>query len=112
MQYQVEKLINYKLSFYVPETHLEEVKQAVFAAGAGRQGDYEHCCWQCLGQGQFKPLPGANPMIGTVDALTFVPEYKVEILCTADCIESVVQALKSSHPYEEPAYEVVRLERY
>ncbi|WP_232505592.1 NGG1p interacting factor NIF3 [Legionella clemsonensis] len=108
----MEKLINYKLSFYVPKSHLEQVKQAVFTAGAGRQGDYEYCCWQCLGQGQFKPLAGANPAVGTINTLTVVPEYKVEMICSANCIDKVVQALKFTHPYEEPAYEVVRLENY
>ncbi|CEK10593.1 Nif3-like dinuclear metal center hexameric protein [Legionella hackeliae] len=104
--------MDFKLAFYVPESHLELVKQALFDAGAGRQGDYEHCCWQCQGQGQFKPLSGANPTIGTINALTFVSEYKVEMLCSASHIEKVVEALKTSHPYEEPAFEVIRLERY
>ncbi|WED44410.1 YqfO family protein [Legionella cardiaca] len=108
----MEKLAQYKLTFYVPESHIEQVKQAVFDAGAGRLGNYEHCCWQCLGQGQFKPLTEANPTIGTPNILTFVSEYKVEMLCSAKHIAKVVQALKSSHPYEEPAFDVVRLESY
>ncbi|MDI9819443.1 MULTISPECIES: YqfO family protein [unclassified Legionella] len=108
----MEELNRYKLSVYVPESHLEQVKQALFEAGAGRQGDYEHCCWQCLGQGQFKPLPGANPAIGTLNTLTLVSEYKVEMLCDAAHIKAAVKALRASHPYEEPAYEVVYLEGY
>lgn len=63
----MEKLAShYKINFYVPESHLEIVKQALFDAGAGRQGDYDQACWQCLGQGQFRPLKGANPSIGTL----------------------------------------------
>ncbi|KTD20274.1 structural toxin protein (hemagglutinin/hemolysin) RtxA [Legionella lansingensis] len=108
----MERVEQYKLAFYVPESHLDQVKQALFNAGAGRQGDYEQCCWQCLGQGQFKPLTGANPTIGHVETLTFVPEYKVEMVCSAANVKHVVQALRANHPYEEPAFEVVRLENY
>ena len=107
----MEKLAShYKISFYVPESHLEIVKQALFDAGAGRQGDYDQACWQCLGQGQFRPLKGANPSIGTLQKLTFVPEYKVEMLCSGAFLNAAVQALKTSHPYEEPAFDVIRLE--
>lgn len=53
----------YKLCFYVPESHLDVVKQAVFAAGGGRIGAYDSCCWQSLGQGQFRPLDGSQPYL-------------------------------------------------
>ena len=52
----------YKLVFFVPESHLDVVKEAVFATGAGRMGHYSHCCWQILGEGQFMPMPGAHPL--------------------------------------------------
>ncbi|MEH6542063.1 MAG: hypothetical protein V7748_18580, partial [Halopseudomonas sp.] len=51
----------YKLCFFVPASHVEQVKQAVFAAGAGRLGNYDSCSWQVLGQGQFRPLSGSEP---------------------------------------------------
>ena len=54
----------YKLCFYVPESHLESVKQAVFEAGAGAIGDYRDCCWQVKGQGQFRPMAGSQPFLG------------------------------------------------
>jgi hypothetical protein len=54
----------YKLCFFVPESHLETVKEAIFEAGAGRIGDYDRCCWQVLGDGQFRPLPGSQPFSG------------------------------------------------
>ncbi len=99
----------YKLCFYVPEAHLETVKHAVFNAGGGRIGDYEHCCWQVLGQGQFRPGPQANPYLGQAGKLEKVMEYRVELVCADECIEGVVAALKQAHPYEEPAYDVVLL---
>ena len=51
----------YSLCFYVPESHVEEVKQALFDAGAGRIGDYGSCAWQVLGTGQFQPMEGSEP---------------------------------------------------
>jgi hypothetical protein len=95
----------YKLCFYVPESHLDAVKTAVFAAGAGRIGDYDQCCWQISGQGQFRPLPGSQPFIGETGALEIVEEYRVEMVCVDDRIKAAVAALKSAHPYEEPAFD-------
>lgn len=100
----------YKLVFFVPESNKDMVKQAVFAAGAGTIGDYEHCCWEVLGDGQFRPLPGANPHIGHVSQLEKVKEFRVELVCENCCIKEVITALKQAHPYEEPAYDVWRLE--
>jgi hypothetical protein len=99
----------YKLVFFVPESHLESVKTAVFNAGAGCVGHYDHCCWQVLGQGQFRPLAGATPFIGTLDKLEVLPEYRVEMICGDEWIGAAVAALRSSHPYEEPAFDVSRL---
>lgn len=101
-----------KLCFYVPATHLETVKSAVFVAGAGRIGNYEHCAWQVTGQGQFRPLAGSNPFIGAQDQLETLEEYRVEMVCDDHCIVAVVAALRAAHPYEEPAFDVVRLENF
>ena len=102
----------FKLVFYVPETAKEAVKQAVFQAGAGTIGDYEHCCWEVQGEGQFRPLPGAQPHIGRINKLETVSEYRVEMVCNDDRIQAAVKALKAAHPYEEPAYDVWRLELF
>ncbi|MCR9191301.1 MAG: NGG1p interacting factor NIF3 [Gammaproteobacteria bacterium] len=100
----------YLLHFLVPETHLESVKEAIFATGAGEIGHYAHCAWQTLGMGQFMPLSGSNAFIGVVDTLEKVAEYKVEIACEQTRLEAAVTALKKSHPYETPAYHVVKCE--
>jgi hypothetical protein len=100
----------YKLCFYVPESHLEPVKAAVFAAGAGRIGAYDACCWQVKGQGQFRPLQGSTPFIGTQGSVEHVDEYRVELICENAHIHAAVAALKLAHPYEEPAYDVLRVE--
>ena len=99
----------YKLCFFVPEAQLEQVKAAVFEAGAGRIGNYDCCAWQTSGQGQFRPDAQANPFIGKSGELETVIEYKVELVCSDEFISSVVSALKNAHPYEEPAYDVIKL---
>lgn len=99
----------YKLVFFVPQSHLDLVKTAVFDAGAGRIGQYDQCCWQVLGQGQFRPRAGANPFVGAQDQLKVLLEYRVEMVCADELITQAVAALRASHPYEEPAFEVMRL---
>ncbi len=99
----------YKLCFYVPESHLDAVKQAVFAAGAGRIGAYDSCCWQVLGQGQYRPLEGSQPYLGQPGQLQLVAEWKVELVVADDVIHDSVKALKRAHPYETPAFDVWRL---
>jgi len=100
----------FKISVFIPESHLEPVKTAMFAAGAGRIGDYDSCSWQCLGSGQFRPLNGASPYIGQQGTLETVQEYKVEMVCADELIKAAIAAMKQAHPYEEPAYDVWRLE--
>lgn len=102
----------YKLSFFVPQSHVEVVKSAVFAAGGGRIGAYDHCSWQVLGLGQFRPLDGSQPFIGQAGLVEQVEEWKVELVVSDELMGAVVAALKQSHPYETPAYEVWRLEDF
>ncbi|AKV97742.1 hypothetical protein SAMN04487869_12737 [Marinobacter sp. DSM 26671] len=100
----------YKMCYFVPETHVEKTKQALFDAGAGRIGDYDSCAWQCLGRGQFRPLEGSDPFLGHAGEIEAVDEYKVELVCADELIKDALAALKQAHPYEEPAYEIYRME--
>jgi len=99
----------HKLTYYVPESHLAATKAAVFSAGAGRVGAYDCCCWQVRGTGQFRPLAGSRPFLGREGELEEVPEFRVEMVCADEHVARVVTALKAAHPYQEPAYDVVRL---
>lgn len=98
-----------RLSFYVPATDVEVVKQALFEAGAGRIGNYDCCAWQTLGTGQFRPLDGATPAVGQVGQVELVDEYRVEMVLAEDVIKPVLAALTQAHPYEEPAYGVFQM---
>jgi hypothetical protein len=102
----------YKLGFYVPESHLDQVKAALFTVGAGRIGNYDSCCWQTLGAGQFRPLEGSQPYLGTQGTVEQVAEYRVELVVAEAVIREAVAALRASHPYEEPAFDVLWMERF
>ncbi len=94
----------YLINFYVPSTHLENVKMAMFEAGAGKIGNYTNCTWQVAGQGQFMPMEGSDPYIGKIREIEKVVDYKVEMICSEDKLQAAIIALKKSHPYETMAY--------
>ena len=89
---------------FIPQSHKELVKQAMFQAGAGMLGNYDSCCFEHSGIGQFRPLQGSSAYVGAVGVLEFVEEIRVEMMCEASKLPAVIQALKASHPYETPAY--------
>lgn len=99
----------YKLNFYVPASHVEQVKRALFEHGAGRFGDYDQCAWQVLGEGQFRPLTGSAPFLGNINQIEHVSEYKVEMVCADDTIKTIVKTLLACHPYQQPAYEIYKI---
>lgn len=96
----------HKISFYVPETHLEKVKDALFEIGAGKLGNYDLCCWQTKGEGQYRPLKNSNPFKGYENKIEKEPEFLVEMVCEDSILDSVIQALLKTHPYETPAFSV------
>jgi hypothetical protein len=101
--------MNRKLVVFVPTAALEAVRDALFAAGAGRIGAYERCSWYTEGTGTFLPLPGAEPTIGEVGGEERVPEMRLETVFPAERHDDVVAALRRAHPYEEPAFDVYAL---
>lgn len=100
----------YQLCVYVPESHVEELKAALFDKGAGRIGEYDSCAWETEGVGQFRPLQGSNAFVGEVGEVERVREFKVEMVCEKKYIKAVLQALVDVHPYETPAYHVYKIQ--
>lgn len=92
------------LAVYVPTRHAESLKQALFAAGAGRIENYSNCCWQTDGIGQFKPEIGSTPHLGQQGKIHTEPELKIEFILAASLQETIIATLKQHHPYETPAY--------
>lgn len=95
-----------KLVTYVPVEDKERVLEALFAAGAGAIGNYSECSFSTSGEGTFKPGNGANPTKGVLGERHTEKEHKVEVVLQKHQISQVVSALKSSHSYEEVAYEL------
>jgi dinuclear metal center YbgI/SA1388 family protein len=98
-----------KWVIFVPGPAADAVRSAVFAAGAGQIGDYSHCSWTVTGSGQFLPAVGATPAIGAVGSLQRLPEDRVEVIAPAAIRDRVLAAMRSAHPYQEPAFDVFAL---
>jgi len=98
-----------KLVTFVPEGHLDAVSRAVFDAGAGRIGQYTSCSFRSTGTGTFFGEAGTNPAVGQAGRLELAPEVRLEIVTPLARAEAVVKALRAAHPYEEPAFDLVRL---
>ncbi len=96
----------YKLCVYIPESHLEQVKSALFAVGAGSYEAYDCCSWQVKGTGQFRPLEGSSPFIGSAGEVETVEEYRVEMIVEKSLAKDVINALHEAHPYEVPAFDL------
>ena len=99
----------HKLVWFVPEEALDVTRDAVFAAGAGRIGDYERCSWYTAGTGTFLGGEGAEPTIGAAGREERTPELRVETVVPGVRVEAVVAALVAEHPYEEVAYDLYPL---
>ncbi|KAF2220064.1 GTP cyclohydrolase 1 type 2/Nif3 [Elsinoe ampelina] len=106
-----DDLDSYKLVFFTPPLDLQKIKSAIFSTGAGTYGNYSEVCFTIPGIGQFKPGPGTNPTIGQPEKVEEVGEVRCEIRCQGrEQTKRAVAALKSTHPYEEVAYEVYKIE--
>lgn len=99
-----------KLTTFVPLHAADQVRQALFDAGAGNIGNYDNCSFNLAGQGTFKPGEDANPTTGKIGKLEKVEEIQIGITYGRHARSSVLKALFASHPYEEVAYEITKLE--
>ena len=99
----------HKLVWFVPQEALDATREAVFAAGAGRIGDYERCSWYTAGTGTFLGGEGTEPTIGGAGEEERTPELRVETVVPGERVEAVVAALIAAHPYEEVAYDLYPL---
>jgi dinuclear metal center YbgI/SA1388 family protein len=99
-----------KLSVFVPAAHAENVRSAIFAAGAGNVGNYSECSFNSAGEGTFKPGEGADPFTGNIGERHIEPEVKVEVIFQPWHQSAVLHAMHQSHPYEEVAYDIILLD--
>lgn len=96
-----------KLVVFVPESHQEELRAALCAAGAGQIGHYSDCTFSSSGQGTFRPMAGSKPYIGETGVLESVTEQRLEMVVAKSALAAVLNALKAVHPYEVPAYDIL-----
>jgi hypothetical protein len=101
--------VNRKLVVFVPREALDAVRDALFAAGAGRIGDHERCSWYTEGTGTFLGGEGTSPNVGQSGREERVLELRLETVFPEEAHEAVVNALRTAHPYEEPAFDVYPL---
>ncbi len=101
--------MNRKLVVFVPREALDTVRDALFAAGAGRIGEYERCSWYTEGTGTFLGGEGTKPSVGRAGREERVAELRLETVYPAERHNEVIAALQSAHPYEEPAFDVYEL---
>ena len=98
-----------KLVVFAPPTDAEAVRTAIADAGAGRIGDYDSCSWTVTGEGRFRPLEGAHPVIGHVGELERLDEVRIEAVLPRSRRAAVVRAMLAAHSYEEVAFDVIEL---
>ena len=95
-----------KLVTFVPESHLDHVRQALWNTGAGVIGNYHNCSFNLRGTGTFFGGPGTDPAVGKAGRLEQVEEVRLEVVCAAKFLDRALTALRQAHPYEEPAVDV------
>jgi hypothetical protein len=105
----MQPITRIKIEIFIPETHLDLLREALAQAGVGVVGNYDHCLAVARVEGYWRPLPGADPYAGTVGEVMHAPEVKVEVNCAVDRVPAALQAIRSVHPYEEPVINLVPL---
>jgi len=99
-----------KIVVFVPPDDVDDVAEAMFAAGAGWIGQYHHCSFRLRGEGTFWGTEATSPHIGRAGRLERVDEIRLEAVCPRAAVPEVVQAIRAAHPYEEPAFDIYPLE--
>ncbi|BCY17510.1 MAG: cytochrome C biogenesis protein [Chloroflexi bacterium] len=98
-----------KLEIFIPETHVDALRESLAEAGAGVIGNYDHCCSVMPVKGYWRPLDGADPYDGTVGEVSEGHEYKVEVNCPREILAAVIKSIRAVHPYEEPLINIIPL---
>jgi dinuclear metal center YbgI/SA1388 family protein len=94
---------------YVPKSYAQQVRTALFEAGAGKIGNYDNCSFNSEGLGTYRAIEGANPFIGEIGENHIELEERIEIVAYKWLEKSLLKALRKSHPYEEIAYQITTL---
>ncbi|MCC5828698.1 MAG: Nif3-like dinuclear metal center hexameric protein [Phycisphaeraceae bacterium] len=104
-----DKTSQYKLVTFIPVEHADMLRARLAEAGAGRIGNYEQCSFSIPGRGSFQGNEQSNPVIGQAGQLEYVEELRMELIVAGACLGRALEALRTHHPYEEPAFDVYPL---
>ena len=100
-----------KLEIFIPESHFPQLQRALQSVDAGHIGNYDCCLSYSRVTGCWRPLEGTNPYLGSLGEISSEPELTVEVTCRTAAVENTLRAIKTVHPYEEPAINVIPLYR-
>ncbi|MCC7197369.1 hypothetical protein IT413_04220 [Candidatus Peregrinibacteria bacterium] len=98
-----------KIAVFAPATHGDVIRKALADAGAGHIGNYDFCSFSSRGVGRFRGLEGTDPFIGKPGKIEEVDEEKIEVICPSDILKKALDAVRTVHPYEEPAIDIYPL---
>ena len=98
-----------KIVVFTPVSHSDKIREVLAESGAGYIGNYDYCSFSTKGTGRFRGGDEANPYLGEKGKIEEVDEERIETICPADKMESVLKAVKDVHPYEEPAIDIYPL---
>jgi len=99
-----------KLITFCPTQQADKVRNAIFEAGAGHIGKYDQCSFNAKGEGTFRAGENANPFVGELNKIHFEEEVRIETIFPDYLERRIIAALKKTHPYEEVAYDIFKLE--
>lgn len=100
-----------KIVVYVPQSHAEAVRHAIFQKDGGHIGNYANCTFSCEGMGTFLPLEGTKPFLGQWGVLEKAKEIRLETVVPESLLQEVLDAVRQAHPYEEMAYDIYHVEQ-
>lgn len=98
-----------KIEIFIPVDYVDSLREALGKVGAGRIGDYDHCCSVIDVRGYWRPLLGAHPYQGEIGKIEEGKECKVEVNCKKELVREAIRAVRSIHPYEEPVFNITPL---
>lgn len=98
-----------KIIVFVPINAADRVRAALAEAGCGRMGAYDACSFSSRGIGRFRPRDGAHPTIGAIGQYETVEEERIEVICPRERVGEALKSVRSVHPYEEPAIDIIAL---
>ncbi len=98
-----------KIVTFAPPEYVDPIIDVMADAGAGNVGNYRRCAFKGPGMGTFEPLEGSDPFTGRIGKSDEIEEHRIEMICPSRVVDDVVMAIVERHPYEQPAFDVLKL---